>query len=94
MTQIKCENCVCVPVCINKEWVNLLKCNYLQSRLFTEGKDVETGRVVVVSINDLKKTFIVTKNKKNEIYFGYIGSRGTEYWYVEYEGGTGIVQFK
>lgn len=86
MNQIKCKDCICVPVCINKEWVNLLKCNYLQFHLATEGKDVESGTTVVVDIDDLRKKFIVTRDKKNEIYFGYIGSRNTAYWYVEYEG--------
>lgn len=87
MTKINCENCPCVPVCINKRWSDvLLDCEYIKDYLAEEGKGLKISETMVVGVPVLKKRFMVFRNKRDKIHFGLLQTERIEQWGVAYGG--------
>lgn len=91
MTIISCENCICVPICMNKKWTHILQdCQHIRNYLAEEGRNLKVDETMVVGVPELKKRFMVFRNIKNELHLGFLQSSHIEQWGVAYGGSKSI----
>ncbi len=90
MMECPCINCICVPICMNKRWLDILKCEYIKDYLGAEGKHLEIDETIVVDVTVLKKRFMVFRNMKNELHLGFLRTKHVEAWGVKYGGSKSV----
>jgi hypothetical protein len=77
-------------MCINKKWNDILKCQYIQEYLGAEGKHLKINETVIVGVAVLKKRFMVFRNIKTELHFGFLRTKHVEAWGIKYGGSKSV----
>ena len=73
-----CKNCVCIPICKNKKWFEVLKdCSLLSSYFYDKFGDLDISELKSnkVVIREIHKTYFVNGIAEGEVSIGRYDER-------------------